>query len=490
MDFQERITKALSFDDVLLVPARSGVLPRDVDVSTRLTRRLRLNIPLVSAAMDTVTESRLAIAIAQEGGIGIIHKNLSPEDQAAEVDRVKRSQAGIITEPFTLTPDRPLQDAERLMARYHVSGVPITDKDGALVGILTNRDMRFQEDFTVPIASVMTPREKLVTVRPGTTLEDAKRLLHEHRIEKLPIVDDAGKLCGLLTIKDINKARDFPGRCADEMGRLRVGAAVGVGEGEMRRAECLVDANADVVVVDSAHGHAEMVLEMVKRVKGRFPDLEVIGGNVVTAQGAADLIAAGADAVKVGVGPGSICTTRVVTGVGKPQFSAVLDVAEECRKHDVPVIADGGIKYSGDIVKALAAGAETVMIGSLFAGTEESPGETILYEGRTYKAVRGMGSIKAMQRGSKTRYFQFDEDPAKFVPEGIEARVPYRGLLADYVRVLVGGVRSGMGYCGCADIPSLHREARFVEVTAAGIYESHPHDVTITEDAPNYQIPR
>ena len=490
MELNDRITKGLSFDDVLLVPARSGVLPRDADVSTRLSRRLRINIPLLSAAMDTVTEARLAIAIAQEGGIGIIHKNLPVEDQAAEVDRVKRSQAGIITDPFTLTPQRPLQDAERVMARYHVSGVPITDEDNTLVGILTNRDMRFQEDFTVPIADVMTPRHKLVTVRPGTTLEDAKKLLHQHRIEKLPIVDENGKLCGLLTIKDINKARDFPNRCADNMGRLRVGAALGVGEGELHRAECLVNANVDVLVVDSAHGHSEMVLETVARVKERFPLVDVIGGNVVTAAGAEDLIAAGVDAVKVGVGPGSICTTRVVTGVGKPQFSAIVEVAAVCRKHDIPVIADGGIKYSGDIVKALAAGADSVMVGSLFAGTEESPGETILYEGRTYKAVRGMGSIKAMQKGSKTRYMQFEEDPAKFVPEGIEARVPYRGLLADYVRVMVGGLRSGMGYCGCKDIPSLQREAKFVEITSAGLHESHPHDVTITEDAPNYQIPR
>lgn len=490
MEFQNRITRGLSFDDVLLVPTRSDVLPRDADVSTRLTRKLRINIPLLSAAMDTVTESRLAVAIAQEGGLGIIHKNLSIEDQAAEVDRVKRSQAGIITHPFTLEASRPLRDAEELMARYHVSGVPITDESGQLVGILTNRDMRFQEDFSTPISAVMTPKERLITVQPGTTLEAAKRLLHAHRIEKLPIVDAQGRLCGLLTIKDINKARDFPNRCSDAMGRLRVGAAVSVGESELHRAESLINANVDVLVVDSAHGHSVLVLETVRQLKERFPEIEVIGGNVVTAEGAQDLIDAGVDAVKVGVGPGSICTTRVVTGVGKPQFSAIADVAEVCRKHDVPVIADGGVKYSGDVVKALAAGADSVMIGSLFAGTEESPGDTILYEGRTYKAVRGMGSIKAMQRGSKTRYMQFEDDPGKFVPEGIEARVPYRGLLADYVRVLVGGLRSGMGYCGSRTIPELQANARFIEITAAGLHESHPHDVTITEDAPNYQIPR
>lgn len=490
MAFQDRITKGLSFDDVMLIPARSEVLPRDIRLGTRLTRSLRLNIPVVSAAMDTVTEARLAIAIAQEGGLGVIHKNLEIDEQAEEVDKVKRSQAGIITHPFTLTPAHRLEDAERLMARYHVSGVPITSEDGTLLGILTNRDMRFQEDFSKPIASVMTPKEKLVTVRPGTTLEDAKELLHEHRIEKLPIVNGEGKLEGLLTIKDINKARDFPHRCTDTMGRLRVGAAVGVGDAEFDRAAALIEAKADVVVVDSAHGHSAMVLEMVRAVKQRWPEAEVIGGNVVTADGARDLVEAGADAVKVGVGPGSICTTRVVAGVGVPQLTAVADVASVCAEAGVPVIADGGIKYSGDIVKALAAGADAVMIGGLFAGTEESPGETVLYEGRTFKVVRGMGSIKAMRRGSRTRYMQFEEDERKLVPEGIEARVPYRGPLTDYVFQLVGGVRAGMGYCGCPDIPTLQREARFVHITAAGLRESHPHDVTITEDAPNYQIPR
>ena len=397
MNEEGRISKGLSFDDVLLCPARSDVLPRDVDISTRLTRKLRLNIPLLSAAMDTVTESRLAIALAQEGGMGIIHKNLAIEDQAFEVDRVKRSQSGIITAPFTLTAQHTLQDAEDLMARYHVSGVPITDPEtGRLAGILTNRDLRFEEDFTVPIASVMTPRERVVTVAPNTTHEEAKKLLHKHRIEKLPIVDKDDRLIGLITIKDIIKARDYPGRCADDMGRLRVGAAVGVGPGEMERVAAMVSAGADVLVVDSAHGHSSMVSDMVRQVKSAFPDMQVIAGNIVTQEGARDLIDAGVDAVKVGVGPGSICTTRVVAGVGVPQFTAVLQVAEFCTKHDVPVIADGGIKYSGDIAKAIAAGASSVMIGSLFAGTEESPGETVLYEGRTFKVYRGMGSIKAM----------------------------------------------------------------------------------------------
>lgn len=490
MTDHSRIAKGLSFDDVLLCPARSSVLPKNTDVRTRLTRTLTLNIPLLSAAMDTVTESTLAIAIAQEGGIGVIHKNLSIEEQAEEVDRVKRSQAGIVTHPFTLTPEHKLSDAEALMSRYHVSGVPITDKTGVLVGILTNRDLRFEEDFSVPIASVMTPRERLVTVAAGTSMEEARRLLHKHRIEKLPIVNAEDRLEGLLTIKDIMKARDFPNRCTDEMGRLRVGAAVGAAPGELTRADALLAAGADVLVVDSAHGHSEMVLDMVAQIKKAFKDAQVIAGNVVTAEAARDLIAAGADAVKVGVGPGSICTTRVVAGVGVPQLTAVMSVAEECRKTGTPVIADGGVKYSGDIAKAVAGGADSVMIGSLFAGTEESPGEKVLFEGRTYKVVRGMGSIKAMQRGGGARYMQFDTESAKLVPEGIEARVPFRGALADYVFQLVGGLRASMGYCGCANIAEMQTKPRFVQMTAAGLRESHPHDVTITEDAPNYQIPR
>ncbi len=490
MTHEDSIRRGLSFDDVLLVPARSGVLPKDTDVRARLTRRLTLNIPLLSAAMDTVTEARLAIAIAQEGGIGIIHKNLTVEEQAEEVDRVKRSQAGIVTHPFTLTPEHKLRDAEALMARYHVSGVPITDKTGVLVGILTNRDLRFEEDFDRPISEVMTPRDRLVTVPPGTSMEESRRLLHKHRIEKLPIVNAQGRLEGLLTIKDIMKARDFPHRCTDEMGRLRVGAAIGAGAGELERADALLAAGADVLVVDSAHGHSEMVIETVRRVKQAFPDAQCVAGNVVTVEAARDLIGAGADAIKVGVGPGSICTTRVVAGVGVPQLTAVMDVASECMKHGVPVIADGGVKYSGDIAKAIAAGADAVMIGSLFAGTEESPGDKVLFEGRTYKVVRGMGSLKAMQRGSKARYMQFDTDAAKLVPEGIEARVPFRGQLSNYVHQLVGGLRASMGYCGCPDIAAMQQRAQFVEMTAAGLRESHPHDVTITEDAPNYQIPR
>jgi len=489
MDFSERLSQGLSFDDVLLRPARSSVLPRDVDVTTRFSRNISLSIPLTSAAMDTVTESRLAIAIAQEGGIGVIHKNFPKEQQAAEVDRVKRSQAGIIVDPITLKPHQSVQDAEDLMARYHVSGVPITDDKGKLVGILTNRDLRFQEDWSVPIETVMT-KEGLVTVPPGTTLDEAKRLLHQHRIEKLPIVKKDGTLVGLITIKDINKARDFPYSCKDEKGRLRVAASIGVGEDELARAQALVEAHVDVLVVDTAHGHTDLVIDMIKRVKKAIPNIDVVAGNIVTAEAAEDLIAAGADAVKVGIGPGSICTTRVVSGAGMPQITAVMEVASVARKHKVPVIADGGIKYSGDIAKAIAAGADTVMIGGLFAGTEESPGETVLYEGRTYKVHRGMGSLKAMQRGSKARYMQFDVEPTKLVPEGVEARVAYRGPLANNVHQLVGGLRSGMGYCGCRNIEDLQTKTRFIRITGAGLRESHPHDVTITEEPPNYQIMR
>ncbi len=490
MQEEERISEGLSFDDVLLEPAYSSVLPRDTDVSTRLAGNIKLNIPIISAAMDTVTESRLAIAIAREGGIGVIHKNLTSEEQATEVDRVKRSQSGVITHPFTLSPDNTLADAESLMSRYRISGVPITDERGILVGILTNRDLRFEEDFTRKISEIMTPKERIVTVPPGTTLEEAKRILHKHRIEKLPVVDDRGKLIGLLTVKDIIKARDFPNRSVDDMGRLRVGAAIGVGEDELKRADALVEAGVDVLVIDSAHGHSALVIEMVSIVKKRHPNVPIIAGNVVTGEGAQALIEAGVDAVKVGVGPGAICTTRVVTGVGVPQITAVLNVARVCKPQNIPVISDGGIKYSGDVAKAISAGADTVMIGSLFAGTEESPGERILYEGRTYKLVRGMGSIKAMQKGSKTRYMHFDTEPTKLVPEGIEGRVPYRGALADVIHQLVGGLRAAMGYCGCPNIKSLQENTKLIRITSAGIKESHPHDVTITEDAPNYQIPR
>ncbi len=487
---EERIVETLSFDDVLLEPAYSSVLPRDTDVSTRLVGNIRLNIPILSAAMDTVTESRLAIAIAREGGIGIIHKNLTVEEQASEVDQVKRSQSGVITHPFTLSPNHTLADAEELMSRYRISGVPITDEQGILVGILTNRDLRFEENFSRKISEIMTPKERIVTVPPGTTLDEAKQILHKHRIEKLPIVDGMGRLNGLLTVKDIIKARDFPNRCVDEMGRLRVGAAIGIGEEEFPRVDALVDARVDVLVLDSAHGHSKLVIEMVSMVKKRHPQIPVIAGNIVTAEGAQALIDAGVDAVKVGVGPGAICTTRVVTGVGVPQITAVLNVVHACKKRNIPVISDGGIKYSGDIAKAIAAGADSVMIGSLFAGTEESPGERVLYEGRTYKLVRGMGSIKAMQKGSKTRYMHFDTETTKLVPEGIEGRVPYRGALGDVIHQLVGGLRSAMGYCGCSDIKSLQENTKLIRITSAGIKESHPHDITITEDAPNYQIPR
>ena len=488
MNPEDRITEGLSFDDVLLKPAKSDVLPRDVNLTSPFTRRISLNIPLISAGMDTVTEARLAIAIAQEGGIGVIHKNLSIEEQAIEVDRVKKSQAGIITHPFTLQPTNSVQDAEDLMARYHVSGVPITNEDGVLVGILTNRDLRFHEDYSVSIDSVMT-KKNLVTVPPGTSLDEAKKLLHEHRIEKLPVVNSEGKLQGLITIKDINKARDFPHSCKDDMGRLRVAAAIGATPDELERAKALIEKNVDALVIDTAHGHSQMVLDQVKRVKDAYPDMDVVGGNVVTPQAAADLIDAGADAIKVGVGPGSICTTRIISGAGMPQLSAVMDVVAEAKLHKIPVIADGGIRYSGDIVKALAGGANTVMIGSLFAGTDESPGDTVLYDGRTFKVYRGMGSIKAMQKGSKARYMQHDVDQvSKLVPEGVEGRVPYRGPISDSIHQLMGGLRSGMGYTGSPNLEHLRSETEFVKVTAAGIQESHPHDITITEEPPNYHL--
>jgi IMP dehydrogenase len=487
MKSDKRITEGLSFDDVLLKPAKSDILPRDVDLTTRFTRNVRLTIPLISAGMDTVTEARLAIAIAQEGGIGVIHKNLSFQDQSIEVDRVKKSQAGIITHPFTLQPHQSVQDAEDLMARYHVSGVPITDASGKLVGILTNRDLRFLEDYSVQINTVMT-KNNLATVAPGTSLEESKKLLHEHRIEKLPVVDSNGILQGLITIKDINKARDFPDSCKDGMGRLRVAAAIGATPDELERARALVEVGVDVLVVDTAHGHSQMVIDQVKRVKDAFPDMDIVGGNIVTPEAAADLIAAGADAVKVGVGPGSICTTRVVSGAGMPQLTAVMDVVSEAHKSGVPVIADGGIRLSGDITKAIAGGADSVMIGSLFAGTTESPGETVLYDGRTYKVYRGMGSIKAMQKGSKARYMQHDIETNKLVPEGVEGRVPYRGSIADSIHQLMGGLRSGMGYCGTKDLDELQTNTEFIKITAAGMQESHPHDITITEEPPNYHL--
>lgn len=480
---EERFQReGLTFDDVLLVPAQSEVLPREVDVSTRLTRRLRLNIPLLSAGMDTVTEARMAIAMAREGGIGVIHKNLSVERQAAEVDKVKRSEHGIITDPFYLSPRDTINDAQELMARYHISGVPIVER-GRLVGILTNRDLRFEEDYSRPIGEVMT-REHLVTASVGTTLEEAKRLLQQHKIEKLPLVNDQFELKGLITIKDIEKARKYPNSAKDARGRLLAAAAVGVGGDMQDRVSALIEAGADLLVVDSAHGHSKNVIEAVRTIKREYPEAQVIAGNVATAEGTRDLIEAGADAVKVGIGPGSICTTRVVAGIGVPQITAIVDCAAEARKYDVPIIADGGVKYSGDVVKALAAGADTVMLGSLLAGTEESPGETEIYQGRSFKTYRGMGSISAMKQGSSDRYFQDKE--SKLVPEGIEGRVPYRGPLADQVYQLVGGLRAGMGYVGARSIAQLQTDTKFIRITSAGLRESHPHDVYITKESPNY----
>jgi IMP dehydrogenase len=482
------IPEALTFDDVLLLPARSEILPSRVDVATQLTRNIRLNIPLVSAAMDTVTESRLAIAMAQQGGIGIIHKNLSIEAQAGEVDKVKRSESGMIVDPITVTPEQRIAEALELMGRYKISGVPVTDPGGRLLGILTNRDLRFETRLDLPVSAVMT-REDLVTVPVGTTLEEAKKILHKHKIEKLLVVDRDYLLKGLITVKDIQKMIKYPHACKDSFGRLRVGAAVGVGPETADRARALVEARADVLIVDTAHGHSRGVLDTLKALRRQFPDLDLIAGNVATEEATADLIRLGADAVKVGVGPGSICTTRVVTGVGVPQISAIAQCARAARQANVPLVADGGIKFSGDITKAIAAGASSVMIGSLFAGAEESPGETILYQGRTFKAYRGMGSLGAMRRGSADRYFQ--ESSAgddKLVPEGIEGMVPYKGSLRDLVPQLVGGLRAGMGYVGAKDTETLRREARFIRATAAGLKESHAHDVVITKEAPNYRL--
>jgi IMP dehydrogenase len=481
------VKEALTFDDVLLVPGHSLVHPKDTDVSTRLTRGIELRIPLLSAAMDTVTESAMAIQMAREGGIGIVHKNLPPEEQAGEVDRVKRSESGMILNPITLRPDASLRDAHDLMARFSISGVPIVENGGRLVGIVTNRDLQFETDLSRSIADVMTS-DDLVTAPVGTTLDEAQAILHRHRIEKLPVVDGKGRLKGLITVKDIFKRRNYPNACKDEHGRLRVGAAIGASHGDLDRAKLLVDAGVDVLVVDTAHGHSEGVLEAVTRVRDRFPDVQLIGGNIGTKEGAAALLERGVDAVKVGVGPGSICTTRIVTGVGLPQLTAIMDATDGV-KGEVPVIADGGIRYSGDIVKALAAGAHSVMMGSMLAGTDEAPGESFLLEGRRFKTVRGMGSLSAMEEGSADRYFQEGElAKNKLVPEGIEARVPYKGPVSDTVFQLVGGLRSGMGYCGCPTIESLRTRTRFIRVTTGGLRESHPHDVTITREAPNYRM--
>jgi len=487
-DQQGEIPFGLTFDDVLLKPAMSEVLPRDTEVSTSVTDSIALNIPLLSAAMDTVTESELAIAIAQEGGVGMIHKNMSPDLQAQEVARVKKSESGMILDPITVRPEQPISAALGIMAEYRISGLPVTYEDGRVVGIVTNRDLRFETDFARPIREVMTGKN-LVTVAPGTSLEQAKGKLHEHRIEKLLVVDQEGILRGLITIKDIEKSRKFPLACKDPLGRLRVGAAVGVSADLDERLELLVRAGVDVLTVDSAHGHSKGVLEAVKRIKREYAGVQLIAGNVATAEGTKALVDAGADAVKVGIGPGSICTTRIISGVGVPQITAIRDAAAVLRGTKVKLIADGGVKFSGDIVKALAAGADAVMIGSLLAGTAESPGETILYQGRSYKLYRGMGSIGAMKKGSKDRYFQGDESEAgKLVPEGIEGRVPYKGTLAATIYQLVGGLRAGMGYCGVRTIEELKTRSQFVRVTSAGLQESHVHDVYITEEAPNYSL--
>ena len=476
------IPEGLTFDDVLLVPKESSVVPSEVSVKTRLTKNISLNIPILSAAMDTVTEARMAIALAREGGIGIIHKNMSIEEQAANVDKVKRSEHGVITDPFSLSPEHRISDATALMARYRISGVPIT-QDGKLVGILTNRDLRFETDYSRKIKEVMTS-ENLVTAPIGTTLAEAQKILGQHKIEKLPLVDENGMLKGLITIKDIEKSIQYPNSAKDANGRLLAGAAIGASGDFLERAAALVAAKVDVVTIDSAHGHSRNVIKAVEKIKAAFPDLPVIAGNVATPEGTEALIKAGADCVKVGIGPGSICTTRVVAGIGVPQFTAVMQCAEMAAKYDVTVVADGGIKFSGDITKALAAGAHTVMIGSLLAGTEESPGEMEIYQGRSFKVYRGMGSVSAMQKGSKDRYFQ--EGAEKLVPEGVEGRVPFKGPLSETIFQLVGGLKAGMGYVGAANLEELRSRATFIRVTSAGLAESHPHDIYITKEAPNY----
>ncbi|MDH5701080.1 MAG: IMP dehydrogenase [Nitrospirota bacterium] len=482
---EKQLRIGLTFDDVVLVPRHSKIIPSEVDPSTQLTRNIRINIPILSAAMDTVTEGRLAIAIAREGGIGIIHRALSPDMQASEVDKVKKSESGMILSPITISPDHTIRDAHHLMATYRISGIPVT-KEGKLVGILTNRDLRFENRLDLKVSQVMT-KNNLITAPEGTGLDQAQAILHEHRIEKLLVVNDQFELKGLITIKDIQKKIKYPFACKDAHGRLRVGAAVGVGADVDERLERLTKAEIDLIVVDTAHGHSQSVLDKVKDIKSRYPDLEIIAGNVATAEATLDLIKAGADAIKVGVGPGSICTTRIVSGAGVPQLTAVADCATIAKGHQIPLIADGGIKYSGDLTKALAAGASCVMIGSLFAGTEESPGETVLYQGRTYKEYRGMGSLGAMELGGKDRYFQEGRESSKLVPEGIEARVPYKGNLAVMVYQLVGGLKAGMGYCGCRTIEELQQNAQFLQLTSAGLREAHVHDVVITKEAPNYR---
>lgn len=488
------LVEALTFDDVLLVPRHSQVLPSAVNISSRVTRRIRLNVPILSAAMDTVTESRLAIAMAQQGGIGIIHKNLSPEEQAQEVDRVKRSESGMIVNPITLAPENKIFEALELMKRFRISGVPITvdgSKEGRLVGILTNRDLRFATSTDRPISAIMT-KENLVTVPVGTTLDDAREMFHHHKVEKLLVVDADYRLKGLITVKDIQKLIKYPNACKDDLGRLRVGAAVGVGKDTAARVEALVAAHVDVLIVDTAHGHSQGVLDMVEKLRAQYPDVDLVAGNVATAAATKALIERGVDAVKVGIGAGSICTTRVVAGIGMPMITSVAECARAAADHDVPVIADGGIRYSGDITKAIAVGASAVMVGSLFAGTDESPGEVILYQGRSFKEYRGMGSLGAMRRGSRDRYFQdefeLEGNTDKLVPEGIEGRVAHKGSVAAMIHQLMGGLRAGMGYTGCQDIPTLQRDAELVRVSTAGMREGHVHDVIITKEAPNYRV--
>jgi IMP dehydrogenase len=481
---QKTIPIGLTFDDVLLLPAKSDVTPKDVDISTKLTKSITLNIPIVSAAMDTVTEASLAIAMAREGGIGIVHRAMPPDRQALEIDKVKKSESGMIIDPITVSPDAPISEALGLMQRYKISGVPVTVKN-KLVGILTNRDLRFETELNRKVSEVMTSKN-LITAKENIGLEEAKEMLHKYRIEKLPIVDSRNNLKGLITIKDIEKKKKYPHACKDSMGRLRVGAAIGVGYGAIERAELLVNAGVDVIVIDTAHGHSNAVIKTLKEVKKKF-DVEVIAGNVATREGAADLIEAGADAIKVGIGPGSICTTRVVAGAGVPQVTAINECYSVTRKHKVPLIADGGIKFSGDITKAIAAGAHAVMIGSLFAGTDESPGEIILFQGRSYKVYRGMGSLGAMTQGARDRYGQEGVETSKLVPEGVEGRVPYKGTLSQSVHQLTGGLRSGMGYCGCQTLDELRRKAKFIQITNAGLRESHVHDVIITKESPNYR---
>ena len=489
VDHSKDIVEYLTFDDVLLVPAYSAVLPKDVDTSAQLTRAIRLNIPLVSAAMDTVTESRTAICMAQEGGIGVVHRNLSVERQTLEIDKVKKSESGMILDPITMHPDQKIYEAMEVMKKYRISGVPIT-KEGKLVGILTNRDLRFERRLDEKISVVMT-KDRLITVPVGTTLEAAKEILHKNRIEKLLVVDEHNNLKGLITIKDIEKMRKYPNSCKDSFGRLRVGAAIGPGKDREARTEALVQAGADVLVVDTAHGHSQDVLEAIRDTKKNFPNIQVIGGNVATQEGALSLVEAGVDGIKVGVGPGSICTTRVIAGVGIPQLSAIMQASEVSKRYDVPIIADGGIKFSGDLTKAIGAGAHSVMIGNLFAGTDESPGEIVLYQGRSYKVYRGMGSLEAMKEneGSRSRYFQEDvESESKLVPEGIEGRVPYRGVLSYCIQQLIGGLKAGMGYVGAGDIAELRQKTRFIRITSSGLRESHVHDVIITKEAPNYRL--